>query len=446
MPCRPQPFLFAMLFLLFLPLAARASETPAERAADVYASHQLASQPLHANLPDYALSPASLIKSQHLNSIRLILHFGEELWSIAGLLLLLRFGIMARMRDAAVRLSPRRLLQSYTFVFLYLLADAVLSFPLSVYAYHMERVYGLSVQRWSGWFVDGLKSFGLTWLIGGLLVFLLFAIIRRFPRRWWLVFWVAAIPITLAAVFAVPYVNLLFDHFEPLSLHHAELVSQLEQVVARGHMNIPPDRMFLMKGSEKTTTMNAYVTGLGASKRVVVWDTSLTKGTPDEVLFIFGHESGHYVLHHIVEGVCFSFAGLLVSLYLGYRFVHWALTRYGVLWRIPAQTDWAALGVLLLAFSLLTLASEPIQSAISRHDEHAADIYGQEAIHGLVPDPQVTAQRTFDVLGASAYADPNPNRFYEFWAYSHPSIGRRAAFAHAYNPWAPGMQPKYFSR
>ena len=106
----------------------------------------------------------------------------------------------------------------------------------------------------------------------------------------------------------------LFNKFEPLQKTNPELVARLEQVVEKGHMNIPPERMYLMKASEKVSTMNAYVTGFGNSKRVVVWDTSLQKGTPDEVLFIFGHESGHYVLNHIemeffldLRGIC-SFA------------------------------------------------------------------------------------------------------------------------------------------
>ena len=79
-------------------------------------------------------------------------------------------------------------------------------------------------------------------------------------------------------------------------------------------------------------------------------------------------------------------------------------------------------------------------------DEHAADVYGQEAIHGLVADPQATAKGAFDVLGTTSFSDPNPSPFYEFWTYSHPSIGRRAAFAKAYDPWAPGMEPKYFPK
>jgi Zn-dependent protease with chaperone function len=113
---------------------------------------------------------------------------------------------------------------------------------------------------------------------------------------------------------------------------------------------------------------------------------------------------------------------------------------------VSSQNDWAALAILLLAFSLFGILLEPIENSYSRMHEHAADVYGQEAVHGLVPDPQATAVGAFNVLGQTSFADPNPGQLYEFWTYSHPSIGRRAAFGKAYNPWIPGMEPKYFNK
>ena len=499
----------ALLLCLLVPatLVAHAAETPAEHAANVYAQQELESHPLHGNIPDYTLAPDDLAKSQHLSTIRVTLHFVEQIWGLVSAFLLLALGVIAWMRDRAqpvgqikwlqliaypyswftlaalmaspivllifvfgpkaigfyffcllgaliflaryrttLRANAYRWLEGHFFFLLYILSATVLSLPIDLYVQHLQRVYGLSVQGWGGWFGDQAKAFGLTWLIGGLVIMLLFWVIRKLPGKWWLAFWVCTIPIALAGVFAAPYINLLFDKFEPLQLHHPELVAQLEQVVAKGHMNIPPDRMFLMKASDKVTTINAYVTGFGASKRVVVWDTSLTKGTPDEVLFIFGHESGHYVLGHIVTGIVFTLLVLLLTYWIGFHAVRWALARYGTAWRIPSQDDWGALAVLLLAFSLFSLLLDPIQATFSRAHEHAADVYGQEAIHGLVPDPQATVKNAFDTLGLSSYDDPNPNRFYEFWTFDHPAIGRRAAFGKAYDPWAPGMEPKYFPK
>jgi STE24 endopeptidase len=106
-----------------------------------------------------------------------------------------------------------------------------------------------------------------------------------------------------------PLLEPIFNKFEPLSKDNAALVTDLEKVVARTGTNIPPERMFLMKASLKTNGLNAYVSGLGATKRIVVWDTTAGRIPDDEVLFIFGHESGHYVLHHIpkiLAGTAFS--------------------------------------------------------------------------------------------------------------------------------------------
>ena len=437
---------FVCLFILPLNLAGCASETPAEHAANVYAAQQLAAAPPHGNLPDYSLSPSDLAKAQHLSTVHETMHFGDEAWSILSLLLLLGFGIIAWMRDTAAKVSSNRWAQGYVFLFLYLLAGTILSLPIDLYAQHLSLQYGLSVQSWPSWFGDQAKAFALTWIIGGLLLMLLFWIIRKLPRSWWFAFWCVSIPIVLFGIFAAPYIEPIFFKYQPLEKTNPALVAQLEQVVEKGHMNIPPERMFLMKASAKLTTLNADVEGFGASKRVVVWDTTISKMTPDEIVFVFGHESGHYVLGHIASTVVFTLAILLITLYLGYLFVQWAIAKFGTGWGVNSQNDWAALAILLLAFSLFGTLLEPIENSYSRIHEHAADVYGQEAIHGLVPDPQTTAVGAFDVLGKTSFDDPNPSPLYEFWTYSHPSIGRRAAFGKAYNPWAPGMEPKYFKK
>jgi STE24 endopeptidase len=437
-----------LLLCLVLPLThvAFASETKAEHAANVYAQQELDAAPPLGNIPDYSLPPADLAKAQHLNAINVTLHFVEEIWGVASLLLLLWLGVIAWMRNTAVKLSENRWLQGYSFLFLYLLAGTLLNLPFDLYAEHLSRIYGLSVQGWGGWSADQAKGFGLTWAIGGLLLMLLFWVIRKLPKTWWLLFWGLTIPIVFAGVFAAPYIEPIFNKYEPLQKSNPELVARLETVVAKGHMDIPPERMFLMKASEKTTTLNADVEGFGASKRVVVWDTTIKKMTPDEILVVFGHESGHYVLHHVELGVSFTLVLLLVLLYFGYLFVQWAIAKFGARWGVPSQADWSALAVLLLAFSLFPQIVEPIPSTFGRMVEHQADIYGQEVTHGLVADPQAAANDAFNVLGKVDYADPNPSQFYEFWTYSHPSIGRRAAFGKAYDPWAPGMEPKYFKK
>lgn len=439
-------WMFLLCLLLPAALPARASETVAEHAANVYAQQELDAAPRDGNIPDYSLPPDKLATAVHLNTVRDTMHFADELWGIVSLLLLLSFGAVAWMRNVAVSRGSNRWLQGFVFILLFNVASTLLELPIDLYRQHLSLKYGLSVQSWASWFGDQGKSFLLGLIVMDLIMMLLFWVIRRYPRRWWFAFWLCTIPLVLLAIFVAPYINLLYDKFEPLQKTNPELVARLEKVVEKGHMNIPPDRMFLMKASAKVTTLNAYVTGFGSSKRVVVWDTSLQKGTPDEVLFIFGHESGHYVLHHITLGVFETIVGLFVLLWLGYYFVQIAIARCGRRWGVPSQSDWAAFAVLMLAFSVFGLISEPVQNGLSRMDEHAADVYGQEAIHGLVADPQTTAKDAFNVLGENSLVDPNPSQFIEFWTYTHPAIGRRAAFAKAYDPWAPGMEPKYFPK
>lgn len=436
-----------LLLLLLLTVPLHAAVTPAEKLANDAAQHELDSSPAGGNIPSYSLKPADLAKAQHLDKVGTVLHFGGAVWSLVYLVALLALGVVALLRDEATERFRNRWLQTVYFLFLFGLVTSLLDLPLAVYGQYLRLQYGLSVQGWGSWIGDQLKSSAISLVLGTLIVRLLFWFIGKFPKRWWFGFWIVSIPITLLSIFAMPYIiDPLFNKFEPLTKSHPELVQRLEEVANRGHMNIPPDRMFLMKASEKVTTLNAYVTGFGGSKRVVVWDTSITKGTPDEILFIFGHESGHYVLNHIVRGILFSTVLVFITLFLGFHFVQWAIRRFGVSWRISLQTDLGALVVLALGFTLFSFVMEPVTSTFSRSSEHAADVYGMEAVHGIVSDPQATARGAFQVLGETSYDLPNPSQFLEFWTYGHPSIGRRAAFSAHYNPWADGYAPKYFPK
>jgi STE24 endopeptidase len=122
------------------------------------------------------------------------------------------------------------------------------------------------------------------------------------------------------------------------------------------------------------------------------------------------------------------------------------LARYGDAWRIPSQQDWGALAVLALVMLTLAAISDPISNGISRMMEHNADLFGQEAVHGVVADPQAVGLRTFQVLGADSLDDPTPHPAFEWWFDTHPTTRFRAAFAEAYDPWAAGEAPKYFAK
>jgi Zn-dependent protease with chaperone function len=235
----------------------------------------------------------------------------------------------------------------------------------------------------------------------------------------------------------------LFNKFEPLAKEHPDLVVAIEKLTKHAGVPIPPDRMFLMVASRKTNAINAYVTGLGTSKRVVIWDTTIQKTSNDESLFIVGHELGHYALGHVRQGFLLGAAGLLVALYFLFRGLHWVLGRWARDWQLYGQEDWASLAVLLLLLQVLLFVSSPVISGYSRMQEHAADVYGLEVIHGLVPDSAEVAAHAFQVLGELDLSDPNPPPFITFWLYSHPPLADRLVFAHTYDPWSRGESPVY---
>jgi STE24 endopeptidase len=200
--------------------------------------------------------------------------------------------------------------------------------------------------------------------------------------------------------------------------------------------------MFEMKASEKLNSLNAYVSGFGGSKRVVVWDTTLEHLTTPETLFVFGHEMGHYVLGHIRNSLLWLSLLLLALLFLGSYILRWTIARWGIKWGIRDTADWASLPLMLLIVAIFSFLSEPLVNGYSRWQEHQADVFGLEITHGLVPDSSAAAAHSFQVMGEIGLDEPNPNRFIEFWLFSHPSTADRLAFAETYDPWKNG-HPRY---
>ena len=247
----------------------------------------------------YSLPPDKLAKAIALNRIRNILDIVSGLWGIGLLWLLLATRSTARLEAWTHRISPRRWVQGLIFFAILLVLITLGSLPLDVYGHYVSRDYGISIQGWGGWLGDQGKSLGITVLLLTPVLMLFNWIVRRWPRRYWLVCWLVTLPLLVLSLFVAPLFEPIFNKYEPLTQNHAALVDKLETVVARTGTNIPPERMFLMKASLKTNGLNAYVNGIGATKRIVVWDTTAGRVPDDEVMFVFGHESGHYVLNHI---------------------------------------------------------------------------------------------------------------------------------------------------
>lgn len=401
-------------------------------------------EPQHGRTEQYTLSEDRYEKAVAYSRSAYALYFVSYAVSFASLLLLLRLGIAAKFRDFAERVTGRRWLQAFVFVPLLIIATDIFDLPIRMYWHSLSLRYEQSVQQWGSWFLDWTKEELVGAIFALILVLILFAVIRRSPRRWWFYFWLASLPILLGIIFINPViVDPLFHKFEPLEKAHPQLVDAIQALTEHAGVPIPRERIFLMRASEKSNEINAYVTGLGASKRVVVWDTTLQKTSNDEALFIIGHELGHYVLGHVWKGFLLGALALLVALYLIFRGLHWMLGLWGRDWRLYGLEDWASLAAFLLLLQVVMFLASPVVNGIMRMDEHAADVYGLEVIHGIVPNSEEVAAHAFQILGEVDLADPNPPAFIRFWLYSHPPVAERLVFAYSYDPWSKGESPKY---
>jgi len=433
------------LFLLFAATLAtlHAQSSPA---SDSSSPAVVATTPVAAGAPivEYAPPPAEYARAKAYSNSHYRHVFIGAFYGFLILLVILRWRVAPAFRNLAERASSSRFVQRIIFAPLILLTIAVLGIPSDIWDESLQRAYGLSVQTWGAWTRDWILGQAIMLIVGTLLVGILYGVIRRSPRRWWFYFWLASIPIVLLMFFLQPIVvDPLFYTFKPLAGAQPVLVSEIQKVVHRGGMEIPADRMFVMNASSKTTGLNAYVTGFGASKRVVVWDNTIAKATVPETLFVFGHEMGHYVLLHIPKEMAIISAILLFLLYLGYRLSNGMLARWGAQWGICDLQDWASLPVLLFVITLLAFLATPVFNGVSRHFEHEADRYGLEVIHGIVDNPNQVAAHYFQKSGEKNLSDPDPSEFVKIWFFDHPTRPERVHFVATYNPWSSGEEPKY---
>lgn len=393
----------------------------------------------------YTLSPEKREKAIAYARAGYRLHFIGFFWGVLVLVAIIALRLGPRFRNRAESLGSRRFWQAAVFVPLLLLTQSVLELPIAAYGHHLSLLYDQSIQGWGSWLWDQAKGFLVAIVVAIPLVWLLYAILRRSPRRWWLWFWLAMLPILVFLIFVTPLaIDPLFFNFEPLAPKHPELARGIAQVTERVGQPIPPEKMFVMNASAKYNSINAYVTGLGASKRVVVWDTTIAKATIPQTLYVFGHEMGHYVLGHVPKTIAFLWGLLFVLLALGAAILPRVLGGRGAeRWGIRGLSDWASLPVLLLGLAVAGELATPLISGYSRSQEHQADVFGLEAIHGLVPDSPRAAAEAFQILGETNLADPDPSPFIRFWLYDHPPLAERLRFAAEYDPWSKGEKPRY---
>lgn len=359
-----------------------------------------------------------------------MLYFGGFVYGIVELLLVLALRVSARLRDASARVAGRPYVIAIVYVVLFTLVTAVLDFPLSFYSgFIVPHQFNLTSQTFAAWLGDEAKGLMIGLVAGVILIPPALLLIRRL-ERWWLVLWAVSIPVIVLLVVIVPIVvDPVFNKFEPLK--NQQLKQKLLDEADRA--GIEGGRVYQVDKSKQTKEMNAYVTGLGPTKRIVMWDTLLAKMSEDEVLAVMGHEMGHYVLHHIWKGLAWSVAIAFFVLFLAQRIYEWGLVRWGPRWGFTTSGDAASLPWLLIIVSSISFLLSPLENGISRHIEHQSDIFGLELTH--LNDAMATS---FVKFAEDSKVNPRPHPVIEFWRYSHPSLARRIEFVLSYKPWERG--------
>jgi STE24 endopeptidase len=406
----------AIALLAVTAVAFAQPKTPADSRPPVPEHHRL----------DVHVTP-EMIRHSRINDA---LYFTDVVYGIAVLVLVLGAGWSSRIRDFAIRSVRWSFVAAMLYFVLLSLLTTVLTFPLDFYgSFVVPHQFDLTNQSFAGWLSDFGKELGVNLIIGAPIAALALLGIRRI-RRWWLVLWLGSIPLILLGVLATPLIiDPLFNDFRPLR----DATLRQELLDQASHAGIEQSRVYEVDKSKQTKEMNAYVTGIGPSARIVMWDTLLAKLDRDEILAVMGHEMGHYVLKHLWKGIAFGIAISLLGFFVAQRLFEWGIARWGTRWRAGDRGDPAALPWLLVVSSVLAFLLSPVYSGFSRHVEHQADVFGLELTH-----KNEAMASAFVKFAEDSKADPRPPRFIEWWRYSHPSLGRRIDFVLAYKPWEKG--------
>jgi STE24 endopeptidase len=359
---------------------------------------------------------------------------GNAVWAVATGLsllipaLLLFTGLSARLRHLAQRLGRRWILMVALYALLFTVVTALLGLPLAYYEdYLRQHAYGLSNQSLGRWLGEWLKGVAVSAVGLSLVLWIPYLLLRRSPKRWWLYAGLASIPIATFLLVIMPiWVDPLFNHFGPMK----DKALEARILTSARRAGIEGSRVYEVDKSVDTKTVNAYVTGLGSTKRIVLWDTILTRLEPDQVLFVTAHEMGHFVLRHTLIFIVGAAFLTTLSLYVVHRAAGPLIARFSTRFGFDHLSDVASFPLLVLLGTIVALALTPVLLALSRYQEHEADRFALE----LTRDNHAAAT-TFVRLQEENLSVPRPGPFYMLWRGSHPALGDRVDFANRYRPW-----------
>ena len=369
-----------------------------------------------------------------------ILWIVSTLWGFFVPGLILFTGFSAKLRGWAKYRGKYWYPTLVIYFVLFTLVTSVLDLPLEYYATFVRpHDYGLSSQLFGKWLQDELIGLALGLVLGALVLWIPYLLLKKSPRRWWFYTWLASIPVMVFLAFVEPiWVEPLFNHFGPMQ--DKALETQILDLAHRA--GIEGAHVYEVNKSVDTNELNAYATGIGGTKRIVLWDTIIKQFTPDELLMVMGHEMGHYVLDHVWKGLAFFSGLLLLGLWLVHRTAGWVLRHFAEMTGVRELSDVASMPLLILLFGVFAFIFQPFGNAFSRHLEHEADRFGLEITH--LNHACGTAFAKF-VQHDLSYPTPGP--LYVLFRSDHPSAAARIEFCNDYHPWTegkPGEYEKYF--
>ncbi len=365
--------------------------------------------------PQTFMSKQQLAQSDHYSDVKNFLFFiltPLEWLFYTGILV---FGVSRSLEAWSMKKKRGRRVLSYVTALSFITFLAFL--PVKFYSYRLAVLYKLSTQSVVSWLQDNVIGFAIDLAYLSVIAIVLFWLIRRFGRRWWFYAWILSVPFTIFLMFIQPVViDPLYNDFYPLKDKVLE-----EKILDIAHRaNIPAEHVFEVNMSEKTNTLNAYVTGIGANSRIVLWDTTLEKLSDDEILFVMAHEMGHYVKKDIYQGMgiylAASFVGLwLISLALSAAVVN-KKNQFGL--RTPHELS--VLPFILLLMSILSFVYSPIDNSFSRMQESRADNYALT----MTKDPE-SGVSSFQKLSSFGLTQVNPPFLVKLFRYTHPTMLER---------------------
>ncbi len=343
-------------------------------------------------------------------------------------------GLSARLRTMARRIGGNAFLTIGIYVVLYLAVVFAIDLPLSYYEGFVRlHAYGLSNQTLAKWTSDSLTRLAVAMVVGFALTWVPYLLMARSPRRWWLYMGLLSVPFLFVTMLVMPvWIDPLYNTFGPMKDKAME--RRILDLAARA--GIEGSRVFEVEKSVDTKSINAYVTGVFGTKRIVLWDTLLARLDPSEVLVVMGHEMGHYVLGHVVRSIVLGSLVILAGLFFVDRVGRWLIARYSNRLGFDRLSDVASVPLVLMLIEVSSLFLSPVALAYSRYQEHEADRFALDLTHA-----NHSAAMAFVKMQSENLSNPRPGPLYKIFRSSHPSIGERIDFCNAYHPWRTESTP-----